>query len=136
MSNATQKKKPVYIKCNQLEPGTSGHDLILKVLNSTILVEKTRADATKVRIAAAVVGDETGSIVLIAKNDQVDILEPGNTIEIRNAVIEMFKGYMRLVVDKWGKISKYDSKSTSFEVDVRNNLSNVEYELVPIYGEQ
>eukprot|EP01121_Diplochlamys_sp_Union-15-3_P008328 TRINITY_DN2206_c0_g2_i1.p1 TRINITY_DN2206_c0_g2~~TRINITY_DN2206_c0_g2_i1.p1 ORF type:complete len:146 (-),score=25.58 TRINITY_DN2206_c0_g2_i1:128-538(-) len=135
MSNATQKKKPTYIKCNQLEPGTSGHNLILKVVNSTIVVEKTRTDSTKIRIAEALVGDETGSIVLTARNDQVDIVEPGNTIEVRNAKIDMFKGYMRLAVDKWGKISKYD-RSTAFEVDTSNNLSNVEYELVPIQGDE
>eukprot|EP01120_Amphizonella_sp_Union-15-10_P009701 TRINITY_DN3739_c0_g2_i3.p1 TRINITY_DN3739_c0_g2~~TRINITY_DN3739_c0_g2_i3.p1 ORF type:complete len:169 (+),score=36.47 TRINITY_DN3739_c0_g2_i3:487-993(+) len=125
------KTKSTFVKCSALKPGTKGHNLLLKVLSSEVVVEAERSDNTKVKFAEAVVGDETGSIVLTAKNDQVDIAQPGSTIEIRNAKIDMFKGYMRLVVDKWGKITQATSPAT-FEVNRSNNLSTVEYELVPV----
>ncbi|GKA14683.1 nucleic acid-binding, OB-fold protein, partial [Tanacetum coccineum] len=43
---------------------------------------------------------------------------------------DMFKGSMRLAVDKWGRIEL--TEPASFTVKVDNNLSLVEYELVNV----
>ena len=48
---------------------------------------------------------------------------------IRNAKVEMFKGFMRLAVDKWGSV-KPAPEAAKFEVNVKNDLSAIEYELV------
>ena len=63
-----------------------------------------------------VVGDETGIISLRARDHQVDFLLRGIkqkeaqqedfVIVVRNAGVAMFKGYMRLIVNKWGKLSR------------------------------
>lgn len=69
------------------------------------------------RIAEVVVGDETGIISLRARDHQVDFLlrgikqkeaqqEEDFVIVVRNAGVAMFKGYMRLIVNKWGKLSR------------------------------
>ena len=50
---------------------------------------------------------------------------------MRNAKIDMFKGFMRLAVDKWGKIESYKPPK-QFEALKDNNLSLVEYELVTV----
>lgn len=42
----------------------------------------------------------------------------------------MFKGSMRLAVDKWGRVEVTDQ--ADFTVKVDNNLSLVEYELVNV----
>lgn len=60
----------------------------------------------------------------------VDIMKPGNTVTLRNAKIDMFKGSMRLAVDKWGRIEV--AEPANFEVKEDNNLSLVEYELVNV----
>ena len=60
----------------------------------------------------------------------VDMLKPGNTVIIRNAKIDMFKGSMRLAVDKWGRVEV--TEPASFDVKEDNNLSLVEYELVNV----
>lgn len=57
-------------------------------------------------------------------------MKAGNTVIIRNAKIDMFKGSMRLAVDKWGRIEVTDP--ASFTVKEDNNLSLVEYELVNV----
>jgi len=77
------------------------------------------------------VGDNTASITLTARNEQIDKVSPGRTIIVRNAKIDMFKGFMRLAVDKWGKIEVATEPAT-FEINANNNLSNVEYELVTV----
>lgn len=63
--------------------------------------------------------------------DQIDFLKVNDTLEIRNARIEMFdKGFMRLECDqKWGKVFKAQ-KPLQGEVN-HKNMSQTEYELVP-----
>lgn len=62
----------------------------------------------------------------------VDVMKPGTSIIVRNAKIEMFKGTMRLAVDKWGRIEV--TEPVKFEVMKDNNLSLIEYELVTVVG--
>jgi len=51
-----------------LKPGTHGHNLRLKVVSTAVVVEKARADASKIRIAEARVGDATGIVTLTTRN--------------------------------------------------------------------
>jgi replication factor A1 len=62
----------------------------------------------------------------------VDLMKADSTVIIRNAKIDMFKGSMRLAVDKWGRIEV--TEPASFNVKEDNNLSLVEYELVNVEG--
>ncbi|KAK3033585.1 hypothetical protein RJ639_032433 [Escallonia herrerae] len=129
-------RKPVFTKIDQLRPGTNGHNLTVKVVSSKMVVQKGRSDAPQLRnmkIAECVVGDETGTIVFTARNDQVNLMKPGTTVILRNAKIDMFKGSMRLVVDKWGRVEV--TEPASFTVKEDNNLSLVEYELVNVVEE-
>ncbi|KAF3786443.1 Uncharacterized protein EJ110_NYTH25331 [Nymphaea thermarum] len=126
-------RKPVFTKVDQLRPGTSGHTLTVKVVDSKMVLQKGRPDGQHVRqmrIAECLVGDETGMIVFTARNEQVDLLKPNSTVILRNAKIDMFKGSMRLAVDKWGRVEVTDP--ADFTVKVENNLSLVEYELVNV----
>uniref|UniRef100_A0ACD5W375 Uncharacterized protein n=1 Tax=Avena sativa TaxID=4498 RepID=A0ACD5W375_AVESA len=135
---AAAKRKPVFIKVDQLKPVTSGHTLVAKVLSSKTVLQKARAGAgpgpgpaaKPTKIAECLIGDETGCVLFTARNEQVDMLKPGNTVIIRNAKIDMFKGSMRLAVDKWGRVEV--TEAASFDVKEDNNLSLVEYELVNV----
>ncbi|XP_074570189.1 uncharacterized protein At4g28440-like [Curcuma longa] len=120
------KLKPVFKKVCELKPGTSGHNLVVKVDKSTIVRQKDRPG----RISECLIGDETASIVFTARNEQVDLLKSGVTVILRNAKIDMFNGCMRLAVNKWGRIEV--TKPAEFEVNKDNNLSLVEYELVDV----
>ncbi|KAM0062469.1 putative nucleic acid-binding protein [Helianthus debilis subsp. tardiflorus] len=129
-------RKPVFIKVGDLKPETSGLTLIAKVLSSEIVLQKglvasASSNVRNVRIAECLVGDETGTILFTARNHQgVDLMKPGTGVIIRNGKIDMFKGSMRLAVDKWGRIEVTDS--VTFEVKEDNNLSLMEYELVNV----
>ncbi|CAA3013487.1 Hypothetical predicted protein [Olea europaea subsp. europaea] len=140
-SHSSGLRKPVFVKVDSLKPGTTGHTLIVKVLNSnTVLSKKPRNTMSfrgpqnqNTRIAECLIGDETGTILFTARNNQVDLMKPGNTLILRNAKIDMFKGSMRLAVDKWGRIEV--TEPAKFVVKEDNNLSLVEYELVNIVEE-
>uniref|UniRef100_A0A6B2LRY9 Single-stranded DNA binding protein Ssb-like OB fold domain-containing protein n=1 Tax=Arcella intermedia TaxID=1963864 RepID=A0A6B2LRY9_9EUKA len=116
-------QKAEFVKCNAIGAGTSGHNVRLKI------VEICRLDIPNVRIAEVIAGDETASIVITLRDDQVDLFKEGDCVELRNAKVEMFTNrFMRLVVDKWGKLRKIpDIKE---KVNMANNKSIVEYELV------
>ncbi|KAH7445944.1 hypothetical protein KP509_01G030000 [Ceratopteris richardii] len=125
------KRKPVFIKVDQLQPGTNGHTLVVKVLTAKTVLNRSRPDVNhKVRVAECLVGDETGVIVFAARNEQVDVMKPDTTVILRNARIDMFKSCMRLAVDKWGRIEV--TEPATFTIKEDNNLSNVEYELVSV----
>ncbi|KAI8000649.1 Uncharacterized protein LOK49_LG09G00746 [Camellia lanceoleosa] len=62
-----------------------------------------------------------------------DLMKDGATVILRNAKIDMFKGSMRLAVDKWGRIEV--TEPAQFVVKEDNNLSLVEYELVSVVEE-
>ncbi|XP_073116367.1 uncharacterized protein At4g28440 [Elaeis guineensis] len=129
-------RKPVFTKVDQLKPGTSGHTLTVKVVSSETVLQKGRAASAylrQTRIAECVVGDETGTIVFTARNDQVDLMKAGMTVILRNAKIDMFKNHMRLAVDKWGRVEV--GEPATFTVKEDNNLSLVEYELVNVVEE-
>lgn len=129
-------RKPVFTKVDQLRPGTNGHNLVVKVVSAKMVLQKGRPDGPQLRqmrIAECVVGDETGTIVFTARNEQVETMQPGATVTLRNAKIDMFKGSMRLAVDKWGRVEA--AEPATFTVKEDNNLSLVEYELVNVVEE-
>lgn len=63
----------------------------------------------------------------------VDIMKTDTTVNLRNAKIDMFKGSMRLAVDKWGRVEV--TEPADFVVKEDNNLSLIEYELVNVVEE-
>ncbi|KAJ0263131.1 Uncharacterized protein HA466_0035410 [Hirschfeldia incana] len=138
-TTATTKRKPVFVKVEQLKPGTTGHTLTVKVVDANPVVPAARKarpgssmgrPSQPSRIAECLIGDETGCILFTARNDQVDLMKPGETVILRNSRIDMFKGTMRLGVDKWGRIEA--TEPASFTVKEDNNLSLVEYELINV----
>lgn len=66
-------RKPVFTKVDQLRPGTSGHTVTVKVVDTKMVMQRGRPDgpqSRQMRIAESLVGDETGVIIVTARNDQ------------------------------------------------------------------
>ncbi|CDP00164.1 unnamed protein product [Coffea canephora] len=72
-------------------------------------------------------------IIFTARNDQVDLMKEGTTVILRNAKIDMFKGSLRLAVDKWGRVEV--TEPADFSVKEDNNISLIEFELVNVVEE-
>ncbi|GAB5036636.1 ob-fold nucleic acid binding domain-containing protein [Nannochloropsis oceanica] len=135
-----------YTKVDLLTPASLGHNLVLRVLRIKTMLERARVDGSITKIAEVTVGDETGTITLRARNGQVDFLVQGLreteedetkplVVVVRNAGVAMYKGHMRLIVNKWGKLSRYpdgisSTPSAPFEVNEETDKSGVEYELI------
>ena len=139
---------------------------MLQVVSVAPVVEKKRYDGTVARIAEAVLADETGCVTFTARNgtcfsvskaqaaavvvmnvvatcidwcpaDQIDVLEEGLVLVLRNTNADIFNGFMRLNVTQWGKLSVHPDTVASTpapppSINTKNNVSAVEYELVTV----
>jgi replication factor A1 len=56
---------------DHLTPGSAGHNLVVKVVSLKPIVEKTKVDGSKVKVAEVLVGDNTGAVVLLARNGEI-----------------------------------------------------------------
>ncbi|KAL6606417.1 hypothetical protein ACP70R_042070 [Stipagrostis hirtigluma subsp. patula] len=130
----TPLRKPVFTTVDQLRPQSHGHTLTARVLSARTVLDKASPALGRTRVAECLVGDHTGTILVTARNQQIDLLKPGTTVIFRNAKIDMFKGTMRLAVDKWGRIEV--TEDADFQVKEDNNMSLVEYELVDVAEEE
>ena len=70
--------------------------------------EIRRYDGTWIRQAECVVGDESGVLDFQARDEQLDVVQEGATITVRNGWAKVFRetGRIKLIVDKWGKVEK------------------------------
>jgi len=123
------KRQPNFSSLDSIEPESHGYNLKVKVVSSQVVVDKTLSDGSRYARALILIADSTACCVFIAINDQVEQLTVGKTYILRNSKVVMFKGWMRLEVDEWGKIEPA-------EIDIPTppkgfkNMSLVEYELV------
>lgn len=52
-------------------------------------------------------------------------MQPGANVVVRNGIIEMFRGHMRLVVNKWGKLTSHpDGIASTPPAPTTVNLEN------------
>ena len=73
-----------------------------------VVVDKHRVDGTRVRLAEVLVGDETGTVSLRARDDQIDTLLQAQQVVLRNCTLELYQGkHIRLTCTKWGKITPF-----------------------------
>lgn len=77
------------------------------------------------RVAEALVGDETGTVLLTLWDENIDRFSVGDVVEVENGYAGTFRGSLRLNVGKYGNIEK--KNVTIEEVNTENNLSEREY---------
>jgi hypothetical protein len=77
-----------------------------------LVVDKRRVDGSRVRLAEVEIGDETGTVSLRARDEQIDVLEEvskrSGAVVLRNCTLELYQGkHIRLAITKWGKLCTY-----------------------------
>lgn len=102
----------------RLQPPRGGYNLCVLVGKVQVVVDKKRVDGSRVRLAEVEVGDETGSVSLRARDEQIDILqevsEREGAVVLRNCMLELYQGrHIRLAVTKWGKLNTYPDQVAS-----------------------
>jgi replication factor A1 len=77
-------------------------------------------------LAEAVVGDETGTVILTLWGDQIDSVAKDDVVFVENGFISLVRGHIRLNCGKYGHLSK--SESVVEEVNTANDISAVEHQ--------
>lgn len=85
----------------------------------------SRSDGSSHRVAEALIGDETASVLLTLWDDDIDRFEAGDVIQISNGYANIFRGSLRLNIGRYGTAEKVDQEFE--EVNTENNLSMKQY---------
>ncbi|MCD6357974.1 MAG: hypothetical protein J7L75_05305 [Thermoproteales archaeon] len=122
-------KELTELKVRDLRPTSRWFTLTVKVLE--VGEEKTvfsRRDGSQHRVAEALVGDETGTILFSLWDDDIDRVRDlvGSSITVRNGYIVLFRGSMRLALGRFGTIEEAEREVE--KVDETVNMSERRYE--------
>jgi len=77
------------------------------------------------RVTEALVGDETGVVLMTLWDEDVGRFSVGDVVEVDNGYAGTFKGRLRLNVGRYGKVEKV--ALVVGEVDTGNNISERDY---------
>lgn len=112
------------IKIYNLKPNSKRINLKARVLEIGESKEVvSRKSGEQRRLAEALIGDETGVILLTLWDDKIDLVEVGGTYNFKNAFVTVFKGSMRLNIGKYGEVEKSSDEISEEEINRERNLS-------------
>ncbi|WEU40000.1 MAG: hypothetical protein OdinLCB4_005890 [Candidatus Odinarchaeum yellowstonii] len=117
-----------FITVEELKPNSKNVNLKVKVVSKTEPREVvSKISGETLRVAEALVGDETASILLTLWNDDIDNLQDGKIYQINNGYVTLFKGSMRLNTGKYGSIEEIEAEDFGV-VNSEKNLSDQVFE--------
>ncbi|KAG0280415.1 hypothetical protein BGZ95_010230 [Linnemannia exigua] len=92
---------PTFINVASLVPDQHHCNLKLRVFSVETIAETIHPETGKIiQSAEAIVGDDTACILLNLKNDQVNLLARNARLQVLNANVNMYRGFMRLEVNE------------------------------------
>jgi len=111
------------VKVSELGPYSKQVNTTVKVVQKGEARETvSRQDGTTHRVLDALVGDETGAIYMTLWDDNIDKVNEGDTMSVKNGYVRPFKGSMRLNIGRYGTLEP--STTPLGDVNTQNNLSD------------
>ena len=111
------------VKVSELGPYSKQVNTTVKVVQKGEARETvSRQDGTTHRVLDALVGDESGAIYMTLWDDNIDKVNEGDTVEVKNGYVRPFKGSMRLNIGRYGTLEP--SGTPLGDVNTQNNLSD------------
>ena len=121
------------VKVGNLNPRSRRVSLTAKIVSTSPLREVvSRRDGSAHKVGEFLIGDETGVVFLTLWDADTEKVKEGDTIEIGNGYVTLFRGQMRLNIGKFGTLEI--SKTSIEEVNQENNLSEKTYEQERSFG--
>ncbi len=121
------------VKIENLTPRSRRVNLTAKIV-STIPPREvaSQRDGSTHKVGEFMVGDETGTVMLTLWDADIEKVKEGDTVEVINGYITLFRGQMRLNIGKFGTLEI--SKKSIENVNQGNNMSEKTYEQERRYG--
>ena len=121
-------KQPVDVKIGELTPSSRAINVKAKVVSkSEVRNIAAGRDGAPHRVCDALIGDETGCVYLTLWDDNIEKVNEGDTVNIGNGYVTLFRGNMRLNVGRYGTL-EIAEEAFEGEVNTENNLSDKVYE--------
>jgi len=127
MSDEEPSESKELMKVEKLTPNSREVNTVVKVVSKSEVRNVTGRDYSVHRVADALVGDETGSVVLTLWDDNIDKINEEATIRVTNGYVNLFRGNMRLNIGRYGSYQILEETPIT-EVNTENNLSEKRYE--------
>jgi len=116
-----------FVKVDTLKPRLKNVNVTAKVVDVGEARSVTsRRDHSVHRVTEALVGDETGCVLLTLWDDQISAFNNGDVFEVKNGYTSLFRGFLRLNIGRYGSAEKVNREIG--EVNTENNLSNERHE--------
>ncbi|MEM0128887.1 MAG: single-stranded DNA-binding protein [Thermoplasmata archaeon] len=113
-------------KVRDLTPSSKQVNVLAKVLSVGEPKEVMGKFGDARKVAEAVVGDDTATIILSLWNDQIGSIAKDETVLIDNGYVSLVRGHMRLNVGRYGNLTKSTEGIT--EVNQSLDMSQQEFE--------
>jgi replication factor A1 len=124
----TGNRQPVDAKVGELSPSSRAVNVLAKIVSKSEVRNITAGrDGEAHKVSDALVGDETGCIYLTLWDDNIEKVKEGDTVNVKNGYINLFRGNMRLNVGRYGTLEVAE-QAIAGEVNTENNVSSKVYE--------
>ena len=127
MSNEEKPESEELVKVETLGPNSREVNVVVKVVSKSEVRNVTGKDYSVHRVADALVGDETGCVVLTLWDENIDKINEEATLRVTNGYVNLFRGNMRLNIGRYGSYQILEETPIT-EVKTENNLSEKRYE--------
>jgi len=111
------------VKVSELGPYSKQVNTSVKVVQKGEARETvSRQDGTTHRVLDALVGDDTGTIYMTLWDENIDKVNEGDSVNVKNGYVRPFKGSMRLNIGRYGSLEP--AETPLGDVNTTNNLSD------------
>jgi replication factor A1 len=105
---AKQTPTPSHVKIGDLREGMKKVNVIGEVLQTSEASKVHTQFRDNALVSNAIIGDDTGKVLLCLWDQQVNAVSMGDHIEVRNAHVASFKGEKQLRLGKNGTITRLE----------------------------
>jgi len=95
----------IQMKIAELRAGMRRVDISAKVTEVSDTRDVTTRTGEQMKVATAVVNDESGSVKLTLWNEQIGQVRVDNTVKVENGYVTSFRGEIQLNVGRYGKLT-------------------------------
>lgn len=113
-------------KVRDLTPSSKQVNVLAKVVNVGEAKEVMGKFGDPRKVAEAIVGDDTATIILSLWNEQIGSIAKDEVVLIDNGYVSLVRGHMRLNVGRYGNLTK--STEAIAEVNSSLDMSQQEFE--------
>jgi len=111
------------VKVSELGPYSKQVNTTVKVVQKGEARETvSRQDGTTHRVLDALVGDDSGTIYMTLWDENIDKVNEGDSLNVKNGYVRPFKGSMRLNIGRYGSLEP--AQTPLGEINTQNNLSD------------